>query len=303
MALITFSGYPCSGKSCRAQQLKSHLEDFLQNPSYAGPKLKVQILSDDTLNIERSAYDSSRSEKPARGALFTAAQRQMGQDTILIVDSLNYIKGFRYQMYCAGRELKLRMCTVYVLTPAEMCKRWNEERTDGRKYAPETLDNLIMRYEEPSSMVRWDSPLFTVAWEDADVPAHDIWKAVTEGIVKPPNVGTQSVPKAPTDALRVLESIATQTVSAIMSAQSLAPSLGGPATLSLPSSSSSTLTVRINLPPRNVTLSELQRLKRQFVAVHKKAMVIGTTEKGQVEFGERDVAEKFVQYLEENFKP
>jgi tRNA uridine 5-carbamoylmethylation protein Kti12 len=30
----------------------------------------------------------------------------------VIVDSLNYIKGFRYQMYCAARELKARVCTV-----------------------------------------------------------------------------------------------------------------------------------------------------------------------------------------------
>lgn len=60
-------------------------------------------------------FIDSRSEKPARGSLFTAVQRQMGQDTILIVDSLNYIKGFRYQMYCAARELKLRVCTVRTL--------------------------------------------------------------------------------------------------------------------------------------------------------------------------------------------
>ena len=57
----------------------------------------------------------SRSEKPARGALFTAMQRHMGQDTLLIVDGMNYIKGFRYQMYCAARELKLRVCTVSYL--------------------------------------------------------------------------------------------------------------------------------------------------------------------------------------------
>jgi hypothetical protein len=36
----------------------------------------------------------------------------MGQDTILIVDALNYIKGLRYQLYCAAREFKLRVCTV-----------------------------------------------------------------------------------------------------------------------------------------------------------------------------------------------
>lgn len=129
MALITISGYPCSGKSRRAQQLKSALESRLQDPNYAGPQLHVSILSDESLNISRDAYKGvatdcvpltrhahryadSRSEKPARGALFTAMQRQMSQDTILIVDAMNYIKGFRYQMYCAARELKLRVCTV-----------------------------------------------------------------------------------------------------------------------------------------------------------------------------------------------
>jgi tRNA uridine 5-carbamoylmethylation protein Kti12 len=58
------------------------------------------------------SFSDSRSEKPARATLFTAVQRQMSQDLILIVDASNYIKGFRYQMYCAARELKLRVCTV-----------------------------------------------------------------------------------------------------------------------------------------------------------------------------------------------
>ena len=61
--------------------------------------------------VHNHAIDS-RSEKPARATLFAAIQRQMGRDTILIVDSLNYIKGFRYQLYCAAREFKLRVCTV-----------------------------------------------------------------------------------------------------------------------------------------------------------------------------------------------
>lgn len=55
------------------------------------------------------------------------------------------------------------------------------------------LDNLIARYEEPSSMVRWDSPLFTVPWSDSDIPIELMWRAITEGNVKPPNAGTQAV--------------------------------------------------------------------------------------------------------------
>ena len=55
------------------------------------------------------------------------------------------------------------------------------------------LDNLIARYEEPSSMVRWDSPLFTMPWSESDIPIELIWRAMTEGNVKPPNAGTQAV--------------------------------------------------------------------------------------------------------------
>jgi protein KTI12 len=81
----------------------------------------TMVLSDEifiSLDISHTGFVDSRSEKLARGALFTAMQRQMGQDTILIVDAMNYIKGFRYQMYCAARELKLRVCTVrYMFYP------------------------------------------------------------------------------------------------------------------------------------------------------------------------------------------
>jgi len=301
MALITISGYPSSGKSHRASQIKSHLETRLANPNYQGPRFNVSLLSDDTLNISRDAYNDSKSEKPARAGLFTAVQRQMRQDTILIVDGLNYIKGFRYQMYCAAREHKLRVCTVFVVATHDLCREWNKTRTDDRAYTSETLENLLIRFEEPSSMVRWDSPLFTVPWDDEDVPADDIWNAITSGNVKAPHAGTQVVAKAPTDALHTLEQTTTSIVSSIMSEQASSSSLGGPTALTI----STTLKSRISitLPVRNITLSELQRYKRQFVTVHKKAITLGSTEKGAVDWGEERVARKFVDYLEENLRP
>ena len=57
MALITITGYPSSGKTRRATQLKDHLEKRLQDPGYTGPKLKVQIISDDELNLDRNVYN------------------------------------------------------------------------------------------------------------------------------------------------------------------------------------------------------------------------------------------------------
>jgi hypothetical protein len=57
MALITITGYPCSGKSKRTQQLKEYVESKLADQEYRGPTLKVVLLSDDNLNLSRSVYD------------------------------------------------------------------------------------------------------------------------------------------------------------------------------------------------------------------------------------------------------
>lgn len=88
-------------------------------------------------------------------------------------------------------------------------------------------------------------------------------------------------------------------VSAIMVEQAASQGMGGPTTLSI----STTVKPRIVLPSRNITQSELQRLKRQFVTVHKKAITLGTTEKGAVDWSEESVGDKFATYLEENLKP
>ncbi|KIK37903.1 hypothetical protein CY34DRAFT_15378 [Suillus luteus UH-Slu-Lm8-n1] len=301
MALITISGYPSSGKSTRAAQMHDF---FSSDPS---PQLKVKVISDDDLAIDRTSYDDSLQEKTARATLFTAITRHIARDTILIVDAMNYIKGFRYQLYCKAREAGVRVATVYVLATPDQCREWNGDRADGKRYKNETLDALIQRFEEPSSMVRWDAPLFTIPWDDPRPPLERISDAVTTGIVKPPNVGTQITPKAPTDALRTLEHTTNALVSALMAAQAASP-LGGPIVLTLdaldPSSNtsaneSSVLRVRLTLPHRALTLSELQRLKRQFVAARRKAVTLGSTEKGRVEWGEEGVGCAFADFLEE----
>lgn len=104
---------------------------------------------------------------------------------------------------------------------------------------------------------------------------------------------------APTDALHTLERTASDMVSSIISEQASMQGLGGSITLQL----SDNLHPRVTLPARNITLSELQRLKRQFVTIHKKAITLGTTEKGAVDWSEDSIAEKFVTYLEENLRP
>jgi len=142
-------------------------------------------------------------------------------------------------------------------------------------------------------MARWDSPLFTTLWTEEDPPVHQIWDAVTNGHVKPPNSGTLAATRPPTDALHILEQTTATIVSAVLAEQTR---MGGQ--LDLPLSAS--LKACIRLPPRAITLSELQRLKRHFVTIHKKAITLGTTEKGAVDWGAKNITNEFVTYLEEN---
>jgi tRNA uridine 5-carbamoylmethylation protein Kti12 len=65
--------------------------------------------------------EDSISEKSGRGNLFTATTRALGPERIVICDSLNYIKGFRYQMYCAAREAHSRTVTVRQLPKHQGC--------------------------------------------------------------------------------------------------------------------------------------------------------------------------------------
>lgn len=104
---------------------------------------------------------------------------------------------------------------MHVGTPVEKCVANNEERLrrkagkqdqsegaqeadpDAEPYTPELLDNLIFRYEEPSTHSRWDKPLFTIPWVDAEPPIADIWTALT-GIVHPSSTDPNTTPSTPT---------------------------------------------------------------------------------------------------------
>ncbi|KAG1794601.1 chromatin associated protein KTI12 [Suillus plorans] len=255
MALITvtISGYPSSGKSTRTAQIY----DFLSSAS--SPQPKVKAISDDDLATSDLRKLDSLQEKIARATLFIAVTRHIAKDTILIIDGMNYIKGFRYQLYCKAQEAGVRVTTVYVLATPDQCRKWNDERGDGKRHKPQASN------VKPSSMVCWDAPLFTIPWDDPTPPLECISDAVTTGIVKPPNIGTQVTPKAPTDALRTQEHMTHALVSALMAAQAAGP-LGGPIILTIdtlePSSNtsandSSVLRVRLKLPHRALTLSGL----------------------------------------------
>ena len=74
-----------------------------------------------------------------------------------------------------------------------------KEDQDGG-YPHDIFENLVFRYEEPNGMTRWDSPLFTVPFDDETPPYEAIWDALigTEGELKKvrPNQATVMVRSA-----------------------------------------------------------------------------------------------------------
>jgi protein KTI12 len=54
------------------------------------------------------------------------------KDAIVVADGgagLN-IKGFRYQLWCAAREVGLTCVSIFVNTGKEKCREWNSRRRD-----------------------------------------------------------------------------------------------------------------------------------------------------------------------------
>ena len=46
-----------------------------------------------------------QSEKNARASLKAAVERELSKESVLIADDLNYIKGYRYELFCIARAL------------------------------------------------------------------------------------------------------------------------------------------------------------------------------------------------------
>lgn len=117
LQLIIVSGYPSSGKTYRSNQL---VDFFTSKVNTATDprinRLSVVRINDQILGLSRDVYREARSEKDARAAEYSAVKRALGRDTIVVADGLNYIKGFRYQLYCEAKAVQTPSCVVSVST-------------------------------------------------------------------------------------------------------------------------------------------------------------------------------------------
>jgi len=177
--LLILTGLPGAGKTTHSNALVASFASRIAASS--DPRicrLKIEHINIESLAISRTVYANANSEKTARAAEMTAIKRALGPRSIVIADGLNYVKGFRYQLFCEAKAARQKHCVLYVGTSVATCRSWNDKRQDG--YPPQVFEELVMRFEEPTGMARWDRPLFTVV-EGDDTPTEAIWNEIVEG--------------------------------------------------------------------------------------------------------------------------
>jgi protein KTI12 len=100
---------------------------------------------------------------------------------------------------------------VHIGTPVEKCRQLNQQALDAGTggYASELFENLVFRYEEPNGMTRWDSPLYTVPYDDSTPPLEELWDTLVGGKAKAvkPNSATVLAPATEQNYLYELDNL------------------------------------------------------------------------------------------------
>jgi protein KTI12 len=99
-----------------------------------------------------------------------------------------------------------------------MCEEWN--KSHPTPYPDQIFSELLLRYEEPNQAARWDSPLFTVIYDDANLPIDEIWACITNTKTKS-NLSTMQRAATDPDSLYELEKITQDVVTIIMQQKQL----------------------------------------------------------------------------------
>ncbi len=340
--LIILAGLPTSGKSTRAKQLYDYLESRIAQPSGAAeaavrarttapqpdssatptpspvPRYRLHLISDDTLSISRAVYDLSMlpahtrsanaSEKDARAAVYGAVKRALSPRDIVVLDGLNYIKGWRYQLACEAKNVRTPSAVLQIGCSIDRARSINEARLAGDRgsreepYSQPNWDNLVFRYEEPNPMTRWDSPLFALTWDDDASQTRAVFDKLWDAIagegrkeVRPNLVTVQRGNDGGGDFLYVLDRETQDVVKRILDAQKEGLADGG--TVRVPSGGGGT-DLLLELPGKAVGLAQLQRLRRAFVGLSRGGIGL----EGAGKFSAARIRESFVGYLNDAFE-
>ncbi|KKY27642.1 putative rna polymerase ii elongator complex associated protein [Phaeomoniella chlamydospora] len=179
MPLIIITGYPCAGKTHRASQIASdfttRIDEYNDSNRSARP-LSVQHIQSRHSSLpsettREEIYTSANAEKTARAAEFSAIKRALNKDTVVIADSGNYIKGYRYQLWCEAKAVGTRCCVVHVASREDEVDKWNTARAeqaqqDVNSIVVEEVKGAFVDKPESHTFIYGDRSLDAAADED-----------------------------------------------------------------------------------------------------------------------------------------
>lgn len=99
-----------------------------QGTCHSAPTSEIFDLSYKNVNIDATK------EKLTRGVLKSYVDQKLNNRSVVILDSLNYIKGFRYELHCMSRELRSSHCVVWVRSDERLAEDWNRSRPEECSY-------------------------------------------------------------------------------------------------------------------------------------------------------------------------
>lgn len=295
MALVVICGQPSSGKSLAATCLAEALKE-------SEAKETVRIIDEASFHLDRNqSYASMPAEKNLRGVLRSEVDRSVSKDNIIIVDSLNSIKGYRYELWCLARAAGIRYCVLYCDLEEDHCRKWNKERHEKGEaaYDDKIFEDLVRRFEKPDRRNRWDSPLFELcpykdAIENSSAAILDAVAYLTKKVdsksrdvkILQPTIATQNTRFSEANSLYELDRATQEVINAVVEAQSKA--LGGPM---------NGISLGQGLPnisiSRSVGLPELRRLRRTFIKLTGQTSLSGPPPPSDADSAKR----MFVDYL------
>lgn len=139
----------------------------------------VDLVNEETLGFDKAEYyKEPQQEKILRASLRSNVEKYLDQDNVVICDSLNYIKGFRYELYCLARNASTTLTVVFCDTDPESAAKLNAERE--QPFPSDLFEDYCGRLERPNAANRWDSPLIHLYLED-ETPLDKIQQAVLDG--------------------------------------------------------------------------------------------------------------------------
>uniref|UniRef100_A0A2P2I5X3 Protein KTI12 homolog n=1 Tax=Hirondellea gigas TaxID=1518452 RepID=A0A2P2I5X3_9CRUS len=265
MPLIMISGMPCTGKTTCAQILKEH---FVKKD-----KNVILISEHDYVTDKNEVYNDSNKEKTVRSSIKAAVLRSISTNNLVLLDAPNYIKGYRYELFCVCKQHSTTHCVVQCVVPVETAQQWNQNTQ--QPYDIDTFNALVYRYESPDSRNRWDQPLFS-AMPDTSLDLEGIETALYSGKKVKPHQATQLQPLTHNNFLHNVDKKTQEVVAAILTAQKTEAG----DEIKIPGSQ------RLLCLGRKVTLPELSRARRQFISYTKSHPV-----------HEEEIAACFVTYL------